>query len=149
MSVPLIPESLNVVKCGSVANRPHYGFRSLVYLPRVPINSWVGIKQPYSILLFATDPKIGRSFLEFYLKLPNYTNNFLWLGFDENDFGNGGSDRLIDAIIAWGDLNAIRNRMIVPRCWAPSQPARDSGPEEISTRRQITRVSSSCRSTPD
>src|SRR5262249_28137833 len=55
--------------------------------------------------------KIGREFLEIYLKLPNYTNNFLWLGFDENDFRNGGSDRLIDAIIAWGDLNAIRNRI--------------------------------------
>ena len=55
--------------------------------------------------------KIGRDFLEIYLKLPNYTNNLLWLGFDENDFRNGGSDRLIDAIIAWGDLNAIRNRI--------------------------------------
>ena len=54
---------------------------------------------------------IGRDFLEIYLKLPNYTNNLLWLGFDENDFRNGGSDQLIDAIIAWGDLNAIRNRI--------------------------------------
>src|SRR5690349_19909699 len=42
--------------CGSVANRPHYGFRTLVYLPRVPVNSWVGIKQLYSILFFMTDP---------------------------------------------------------------------------------------------
>ena len=55
--------------------------------------------------------KIGRDFLELYLQLPNYTNNFLSLGFDENDFRNGGSDRFIDAIIAWGDLNAIRSRI--------------------------------------
>ena len=54
--------------------------------------------------------KIARDFLEFYLKAPNYTNNFLWLGFDENDIGSC-SDRLLDAIIAWGDLNAIRNRI--------------------------------------
>jgi probable F420-dependent oxidoreductase len=70
---------------------------------------------PEQAIVLETDPakarKIGREFLEIYLKLPNYTNNFLWLGFDENDFRNGGSDRLIDAIIAWGDLNAIRNRI--------------------------------------
>jgi len=70
---------------------------------------------PEQAVVLETDPakarKIGRQFLELYLKLPNYTNNFLWLGFDENDFRNGGSDRLIDAIIAWGDLNAIRNRI--------------------------------------
>jgi probable F420-dependent oxidoreductase len=55
--------------------------------------------------------KIGRDFLDLYLKLPNYTNNLLWLGFDEKDFQDGGSDRLIDAIIARGDLNAIRDRI--------------------------------------
>ena len=55
--------------------------------------------------------RIGREFLGLYLTLPNYANNFLRLGFDESDFKDGGSDRLIDAIIAWGDLNAIRNRI--------------------------------------
>ena len=52
---------------------------------------------------------IGRAFLGLYLTLPNYTNNFLRLGFDEGDFKDGGSNKLIDAIIAWGDLDAIRN----------------------------------------
>jgi len=55
--------------------------------------------------------QIGRAFLGFYLALPNYANNFLRLGFNEADFQNGGSDRLIDSIIAWGDLSAIRNRI--------------------------------------
>jgi probable F420-dependent oxidoreductase len=54
---------------------------------------------------------IGRAFLGFYLTLPNYANNFLRLGFDESDFKDGGSNKLIDAIIAWGDLNAIRDRI--------------------------------------
>jgi probable F420-dependent oxidoreductase len=70
---------------------------------------------PEQAIVLETDPakarKIGREFLELYLQLPNYTNNFLWLGFEENDFRNGGSDRLIDAMIAWGDLSAIRNRI--------------------------------------
>ena len=54
---------------------------------------------------------IGREFLAMYLTLPNYTNNFLRLGFSEADFQNGGSDRLIDAIIAWGNLEQIRRRI--------------------------------------
>jgi probable F420-dependent oxidoreductase len=70
---------------------------------------------PEQAVVLETDPakarKIGREFLDLYFKLPNYTNNFLWLGFDEDDFRNGGSDRLIDAVIAWGDLEAIRNRI--------------------------------------
>jgi len=70
---------------------------------------------PEQAVVLETDPtrarKIGRDFLAIYLGLPNYTNNFLRLGFDESDFKNGGSDRLIDNIIAWGDLNAVRNRI--------------------------------------
>jgi probable F420-dependent oxidoreductase len=70
---------------------------------------------PEQAVVLETNPakarEIGRGFLGFYLALPNYTNNFLRLGFTEADFKNGGSDRLIDAIIAWGDLNAIRNRI--------------------------------------
>jgi probable F420-dependent oxidoreductase len=59
----------------------------------------------------ATARAIGREFLALYLTLPNYTNNFLRLGFSESDFQNGGSDRLIDAIIAWGSLEQIRSRV--------------------------------------
>jgi probable F420-dependent oxidoreductase len=54
---------------------------------------------------------IARTFLAVYLTLPNYTNNFLRLGFSESDFANGGSDRLIDAVIAWGDLEAVLRRI--------------------------------------
>jgi len=70
---------------------------------------------PEQAVVLETDPArartIGRAFLGFYLTLPNYTNNFLRLGFGEADIQNGGSDRLIDAIVAWGDLNAIRKRI--------------------------------------
>ena len=70
---------------------------------------------PEQAVVLETDPtkarKIGRDFLAIYLGLPNYANNFLRLGFDESDFKNGGSDRLIDNIIAWGDLNTVRKRI--------------------------------------
>jgi probable F420-dependent oxidoreductase len=55
--------------------------------------------------------EIARSFLAIYLTLPNYTNNFLREGFEEADCKNGGSDRLIDAIIAWGDLETVCKRI--------------------------------------
>ncbi|HTR36443.1 MAG TPA: LLM class F420-dependent oxidoreductase [Bryobacteraceae bacterium] len=70
---------------------------------------------PEQGVVLETNPEkareIGRAFLGFYLSLPNYTNNFLRLGFDETDFKNGGSDRLIDAIIAWGDLSKVCERI--------------------------------------
>lgn len=53
----------------------------------------------------------ARRHLELYLRLPNYTNNLLRLGFTGDDFRDGGSDRLIDATFAWGDVEAVRRRM--------------------------------------
>ncbi len=46
-----------------------------------------------------------------YVNLPNYTNNLLEFGFAEDDFADGGSDRLVDAIVAWGDDDAIAGRV--------------------------------------
>ena len=42
-----------------------------------------------------------------YLNLPNYTENLRTLGFGDDDIGGGGSDRLIDAVIPWGDAETI------------------------------------------
>src|SRR5262249_25784000 len=66
-------------------------------------------------VLIETDPAkaraAGRNFLQFYFGLPNYTNNWKRLGFTDADFANGGSDRLIDSVIAWGDEKAVRARI--------------------------------------
>ena len=54
--------------------------------------------------------EIGRQTLGFYLDLPNYRNSLLRQGFDEDDFVDGGSDRLIDAVRPWGDIDtAVRS----------------------------------------
>ena len=55
--------------------------------------------------------RLARQYMALYLGLQNYRNNLLWLGFTESDFENGGSDRLVDAIVAWGDETAIRKRI--------------------------------------
>jgi probable F420-dependent oxidoreductase len=54
---------------------------------------------------------LARQFLTFYMGLPNYVNNWRRLGYSDTDFAGGGSDRLVDAVIAWGDESAIRARI--------------------------------------
>jgi probable F420-dependent oxidoreductase len=62
-----------------------------------------------------TDPSaaraVGRAFAVHYLELPNYANNLRRLGFGEDDVAGEGSDRVIDAVIAWGDEDAIAARV--------------------------------------
>jgi probable F420-dependent oxidoreductase len=54
---------------------------------------------------------IAREHMKLYLTLPNYTNNLQRFGFTEDDISGGGSDRLVDAIVAWGDVGAIVERI--------------------------------------
>src|SRR5579875_756822 len=53
---------------------------------------------------------VGTEWLRSYLALPNYANNLLRSGFSSDDVAHA-SDRLIDAIIAWGDEEAIMHRV--------------------------------------
>ena len=53
---------------------------------------------------------LARENMALYLGLPNYVNNLLRLGFTEQDVAEE-SDRLVDAIVAWGDEEAIRARI--------------------------------------
>jgi probable F420-dependent oxidoreductase len=54
---------------------------------------------------------IGRKAVDFYLGLSNYVNNWLRLGFTEDDVRRPGSDRLIDAVVAYGTPEAIAARL--------------------------------------
>jgi probable F420-dependent oxidoreductase len=53
----------------------------------------------------------GRKVVDFYLGLRNYVNNWLRLGFTEDDVRKPGSDRLIDSVVAYGTPEAIANRL--------------------------------------
>lgn len=70
---------------------------------------------PEQMVLLETDADkaraIARQHMATYIDLPNYRNNLLELDFSEADFENGGSDKLVDAIVAWGDEAAIRTRI--------------------------------------
>jgi probable F420-dependent oxidoreductase len=65
---------------------------------------------------------IARKALSTYLGLPNYSNNWKRNGFTDDDIANGGSDRLVDALFAWGDESAIAKRV---------QEHRDAGADHV------------------
>jgi len=70
---------------------------------------------PEQAVVFETDPtrarELARVHLSSYLGLPNYTNNWRRFGFSDDDLIDGGSDRLVDALVAWGDDEQIAARI--------------------------------------
>jgi probable F420-dependent oxidoreductase len=66
-------------------------------------------------LLAETDPKIARQIcrasLSFYMGLDYYHREWRKIGFNDDDFSNGGSDRLIDKIVAWGNADNLNERV--------------------------------------
>jgi probable F420-dependent oxidoreductase len=70
---------------------------------------------PEQAVVLSTDPDEARAaarlHMATYLTLPNYTNNLRRLGWDDDDLAAPGSDRLVDAIVAWGDEATIVDRV--------------------------------------
>ena len=55
--------------------------------------------------------EIARAYLRPYLRLPNYVNSWRRAGFDDSDFTDNGSNRLVDTLVAWGDEDALVARV--------------------------------------
>jgi probable F420-dependent oxidoreductase len=75
-------------------------------------SKWVCAEQ--AVMLEADPAKAraaAREYMKFYLTLPAYQKNLAALGFNQADLANGGSDRLVDAIVAWGDETKLRARV--------------------------------------
>lgn len=70
---------------------------------------------PEQAVVLSTDPDEARAaarlHMATYLGLPNYTNNLRRLGWGDDDLADGGSDKLVDAIVGWGDEDAIVARV--------------------------------------
>lgn len=62
---------------------------------------------PEQKVVLEPDPETARAtarrVLAGYLELPNYLNNLRRYGFGDPDFADGGSDGLVDRVVAWGD----------------------------------------------
>ena len=70
---------------------------------------------PEQAVVLNTDPdearRTARDHMRPYLQLPNYVNNLKDLGYTDADLTAGGSDRLVDAVVAWGDEASIAKRV--------------------------------------
>jgi probable F420-dependent oxidoreductase len=95
---------------------------------------------PEQMVLRESDPtrarEIARANMKVYIGLPNYQNNLRQFGYDDADFSDGGSDRLVDAIVAWGDEQAIVDRIRAHHdagadhvCIQPFRPDGAPGPD--------------------
>jgi probable F420-dependent oxidoreductase len=71
---------------------------------------------PEQKVVLEADPDVARELarpvLSMYLGLQNYVNNFRRMGFTDADFADGGSDRLVDALIAHGDAATVARRIV-------------------------------------
>jgi probable F420-dependent oxidoreductase len=59
----------------------------------------------------ATARDLARTFTTGYLGLPNYAKNLLSIGYEEEDLAGGGSDRLVDAVVCWGDVATVAKKV--------------------------------------
>ena len=85
------------------------------------------ILAPEQKVVLETDPDaaraIARQTLAVYVPgLPNYVNNLRRLGFTDDDLQDPPSDRLVDGVVAWGDVDAITARV---------QAHRDAGADHV------------------
>jgi probable F420-dependent oxidoreductase len=66
---------------------------------------------PEQMVVAVTDARearaIARANLQVYMGLPNYQNNLKQFGFEDKDFKDGGSDRIVDALVCWGKPEKI------------------------------------------
>lgn len=70
---------------------------------------------PGQKVLFETDPSMARNLarnsMAVYLELPHYLYNLRELGFNNDDFADGGSNRLLDTMVAWGSAGTVASRV--------------------------------------
>jgi probable F420-dependent oxidoreductase len=117
--VPLVLAALGPRMLELAANRADGAHPYFVPVDHTPFARQVLGAEPCLAVeqtaVLSTDPaearRIGRAFARHYLALPNYANNLRRMGWSDEDIANDGSDRLIDAVIAWGDVDAIVSRV--------------------------------------
>lgn len=75
-------------------------------------DKWLCVEQK---VIVETDPAIARGVaraaIQRHLGLANYRNSWLSMGMETADFNDGGSDRFIDSIFAWGSADQVKARI--------------------------------------
>jgi probable F420-dependent oxidoreductase len=110
----LMPKMLQLAATETSGTYPVYVTPEQTARMRAAIgpDKWLCVQQVATLESDAAKARaVGRGVLAFYLQLPNYVRTFRNHGFVDADFAGGGSDRLVDSLIAWGDEKSIRARV--------------------------------------
>jgi probable F420-dependent oxidoreductase len=108
------PKMLDLAQRQSIGTHPYLVTPQMTARARamLPPRFVVAVEQG---VVLETDPArartVAREHLSGYLALPNYVNNWLRSGYEAKDVSDGGSDRLVDDLIAWGDAAAVADRI--------------------------------------
>jgi probable F420-dependent oxidoreductase len=105
------PKALQLARCRSVGAHTYLATADHTRQARETLGA-DPILAPEIKVILESNPGTARALArkrvsDPYLQLHNYTQNLRRLGFDDRDFAEGGSDRLIDALVAWGDESRI------------------------------------------
>ena len=119
------PKMLELARTRTAGTHPYLVTPELTARARAGIGSDGLVASEQGVVL-ETDAVRARAtarlHLNTYLGLPNYTNNWKRQGFTEDDLAGGGSDRLVDALVVWGDEATIAARV---------QEHRDAGADHV------------------
>lgn len=119
------PKMLELARTRTAGTHPYLVTPELTAKARAGIGPEGLVASEQGVVL-ESDPtkarEIARLHLATYLGLPNYSNNWKRQGFTDDDIADGGSDRLVDALVVWGDDDTIAARV---------QAHRDAGADHV------------------
>lgn len=119
------PKMLELARTRTAGTHPYLVTPELTAKARAGVGPGSLVACEQGVVL-ETDPStaraIARQHLATYLGLPNYSNNWKRQGFTDDDLTDGGSDRLVDALVVWGDEATIATRV---------QAQRDAGADHV------------------
>lgn len=106
------PRSLEIARTRSLGSLPYLTTPEHTRAARAALGPDAFLAPEQKVVL-ESDPEraraIARDILQIYMVLPNYVNTWRRIGFGDADIEHGGSDRLVDALIVWGDAEAVRS----------------------------------------
>ena len=119
------PKMLELARTRTAGTHPYLVTPELTRAARVGVGPDRLVACEQGVVL-ESDPgtarEIARQHLSRYLDRPNYSNNWRRQGYTDDDLVDGGSDRLVDALVVWGDAEAIVARV---------QAHRDAGADHV------------------
>ena len=119
------PKMLELARARTAGTHPYLVTPELTAKARAGVGPDGLVASEQAVVLEAdpsTARQIARTHLAGYLRLPNYSNNWKRQGFTDEDLADGGSDRLVDALVMWGDEAAVQTRI---------QAHRDAGADHV------------------